>query len=123
MSAHSTLSNAAESPPIIVFQSRALRVPGDNDFSRSGDTQFSTPSKRSLTTTESIRTPTHVSKRARFGSGNSIATSSGFELCVQPVKMSFVLSGNTLPFVRYIPTFDPFSDQLQTLPKAPHLEL
>ena len=95
MSAGSTLSNAAESPPIIVFQSRALRIPSgdDNNFGCLRDPQFSTPCKRSLTT-DSIRTPTHISKRSRLCVGGGGPPPTNFEFCVQPVNMSFVLSGS-----------------------------
>jgi hypothetical protein len=94
MSAGSTLSNAAESPPIIVFQSRALRIPSSdgNDFGCIRDPQFSTPCKRSLTT-DSVRSPTHISKRSRLCVGGGDKPPPSFEFCVQPVNMSFVLSG------------------------------
>jgi hypothetical protein len=95
MSAESTLSHAAESPPIIVFQSRALHIPSvsDNDFGCSRDAQYSTPRKRSLTT-DSTRTPTHISKRSRPCAGGGGLLPSNFEFCVQPVNMSFALSGS-----------------------------
>ncbi len=95
MSAGSTVLNAAESPPIIVFQSRALRVPSgdDNDFGCIRDAQFSTPCKRSLAT-DSVRSPTHISKRSRLCVGGGGAPPPSFEFCVQPVNMNFVLSGS-----------------------------
>jgi hypothetical protein len=94
MSAQSNSSHADESPPIIVFQSRALRIPsvGDNEFGSLKDLQFSTPRKRSLET-DSARSPTHISKRSRLCAGGSSAPHPKFELRVQPVNMSFVLSG------------------------------
>ena len=124
MSAGSTLSNAAESPPIIVFQSRALRMPSadDNDFGCIRDPQFSTPCKRSLAT-DSVRSPTHISKRSRLCVGGGGAPPPSFEFCVQPVNMSFVLSGSMPRISRISLTY--FPAQLPTMqkipPLAPHL--
>ncbi len=99
MSAELNLSHAAESLPIIVFQSRALHIPSvvDNDCGCSRDPQFSTPRKRCLTT-EFTRTPAHISKRSRLCAASGGALSSSFEFCVQPVNMSFVLSGSIHPY-------------------------
>ena len=95
MSADLTASHAAKSPPIIVFKSRALRIQsvGDNDFGCSRGSEFSTPRKRPPT--DSIRTPTHISKRSRICTAGGPPPS--FELCVEPVNMSLVLSGNAPP--------------------------
>jgi hypothetical protein len=100
MSSRSNTSHVDESPPIIVFQSRALRMPsiGNNEFGCSRDPQFSTPRKRSLEM-DSARTPTHISKRSRLCAGGSSAPHPKFELCVQPVNMSFVLSGKAFCLV------------------------
>ena len=94
MSAYSNTTIAEESPPIIVFQSRALRIPSvcNNEYGCTRDPQYSTPRKRSLVN-DSIRTPIHISKRSRLCSGDSSAHPPKYELCVQPVNMSFVLSG------------------------------
>ena len=100
MSAYSNLSNAEESPPIIVFQSRALRIPSvcNNEYGFTRDPQYSTPRKRSLVN-DSIRTPIHISKRSRLCAGGSSAHPPKYELCVQPVNMSFVLSGSESDYV------------------------
>jgi hypothetical protein len=92
MSADSNPSHAAESPPIIVFQSRALRIQSvaDGDFGCSRGSEFSTPRKRPLT--DASRTPTHISKRSRLCASGGPSPS--FELRVEPVNMSFVLSGS-----------------------------
>jgi hypothetical protein len=94
MRAQTNRSHADVSPPIIVFQSRALRMPsvGDKEYGCSRDPQFNTPRKRSVET-DSVRTPTHISKRSRLYASGSGASHPNFELCVQPVNMSFVLSG------------------------------
>jgi hypothetical protein len=100
MSAQYSPSHAIESPPIIVFQSRALHIQSvdESDCGCSRDPQFSTPRKRSLAT-DSISTPVHISKRSRPCVGGSGLHSSSFEFCVQPVNMSFVLSGSAPPLL------------------------